>query len=90
MAEERRKKLAMLDSKRKRRNTEQTAITENLDELGNFLEKYCIIKKPDLTIYKNIFEKFDEDRDGFLWPEEVLEALENVNAKLLNDAHLRY
>ncbi|CAB4044638.1 Contactin-associated like 5-3, partial [Paramuricea clavata] len=33
---------------------------------------------------------FDEDCDGFLWPEEVLEALENVNAKLLNDAHLRY
>jgi hypothetical protein len=34
MAEERRKKLAMLDSKRKRRNTEQTVTTENLDELG--------------------------------------------------------
>ncbi len=34
MAEERRKKLAMLDSKRKTRNIEQMVITENLDELG--------------------------------------------------------
>ena len=34
MAEERRKKLAMLDSKRNVKNAEQTIITENLDELG--------------------------------------------------------
>ena len=34
--------------------------------------------------------KFDQDEDGFLWPEEVLEALENVNTDLLKDSHLRY
>ena len=34
MAEERRKKLAMLDSKRKTTNAEQTVIAESVDELG--------------------------------------------------------
>jgi hypothetical protein len=43
-----------------------------------------------LFITNYFYQQFDEDCDGFLWPEEVLEALENVNAKLLNDAHLRY
>jgi hypothetical protein len=37
MAEERRKKLAMLDSKRKAQNAaEEMVMTENLDELGMY------------------------------------------------------
>ena len=41
-------------------------------------------------VYLSLFMQFDQDQDGFLWPEEVLEALENVNTDLLKDSHLRY
>ncbi|XP_028396959.1 uncharacterized protein LOC114520825 [Dendronephthya gigantea] len=90
LAEERRQKLAKLRSKNSYRNGEKLVVTEDRDELGDFLDKYCIVRQSESIIYKNVFEKFDEDKDGFLWPEEVLEALENVNSKLLTDSHLSY
>lgn len=36
------------------------------------------------------FFQFDENKDGFLFPEEVLEALESVNSHLLSDSHINY
>ena len=34
--------------------------------------------------------QFDEDEDGILFPEEILDALEYVNSNLLSDSHLNY
>ncbi|XP_046845530.1 uncharacterized protein LOC124439350 [Xenia sp. Carnegie-2017] len=90
VAEKRKKKLSMMKGKKRREKTESELIEDRLDELGSFLEKYCILGQSELVTYKNIFDKFDQDNDGYLWPEEVLEALENVNAQLLSDSHLSY
>jgi len=37
-----------------------------------------------------IFFQFDENQDGFLFPEELLGALESVNSNLLSDSHISY
>ena len=42
------------------------------------------------TIDYFYFFQFDENKDGFLFPEEVLEALESVNSNLLSDSHINY
>ena len=34
--------------------------------------------------------QFDENQDGFLFPEELLGALESVNSNLLSDSHISY
>ena len=34
--------------------------------------------------------QYDQNQDGYLFPEEVLEALESVNSNLLPDSHINY
>ena len=38
----------------------------------------------------NFLLQFDEDQDGVLFPEDLLEALESVNSNLLSDSHITY
>ncbi|XP_031563730.1 uncharacterized protein LOC116299241 isoform X2 [Actinia tenebrosa] len=92
LAEERKKKLLSLTGKNKaliHSSSSTDMKTFGIDD-DSFIFKYCIINESQLGYYQRIFESFDEDKDEFLFPEEILEALECVNKNLLNDSHLKY
>ncbi|XP_048578674.1 uncharacterized protein LOC5512447 [Nematostella vectensis] len=95
LAEERRRKLTLLAEERKTRGLIDT--DKDGSDFGryafdqeSFLSKYCILNESQTNYYHRIFENFDEDNDGYLFPEELLEALECVNKNLLSDSHLKY
>jgi len=93
VAEDRRRKLAAAMGKPKREVQVQGPAYDRRgvhSELDDFLTKYCIISEGQANYYHRIFKTFDEDNDGFLFPEDVLEALESVNSNLLSDSHISY
>ncbi|XP_078359153.1 uncharacterized protein LOC144643701 [Oculina patagonica] len=93
LAEDRRKKLEAAMGKPKREIQTQSPVYDNYGDssgLDDFLSKYCIISEGQANYYRRIFKSFDEDKDGMLFPEDVLEALESVNSNLLSDSHITY
>lgn len=92
-AEDRRQKLLAAVGKSKREVQQQSPVYDSYSphsDLDDFLTKYCIISEGQSNYYKRIFKTFDEDKDGVLFPEDVLEALESVNSNLLSDSHISY
>ncbi|XP_022791959.1 uncharacterized protein LOC111331165 isoform X2 [Stylophora pistillata] len=93
LAEDRRKKLLAATGKSKRNIQVLSPVFDNYGDsahLDDFLSKYCIISEGQANYYRRIFRSFDEDKDGFLFPEDLLEALESVNSNLLSDSHISY
>ncbi|KAJ7392315.1 hypothetical protein OS493_011972 [Desmophyllum pertusum] len=93
LAEDRRKKLEAVMDKPKKEIQAQSPVYDSYGDssgLDNFLSKYCIISEGQANYYRRVFQTFDEDKNGVLFPEDLLEALESVNSNLLSDSHINY
>ncbi|KAK3752320.1 hypothetical protein QZH41_010344, partial [Actinostola sp. cb2023] len=92
LAEDRRKKLMKLEgSKRSPVQSSPSVDSRDFDvDVDYSIFKYCILSDSQVGFYRRIFESIDEDGDGFLFPEEILDALECVNKNLLENSHLKY
>ncbi|KAK2572779.1 Contactin-associated protein-like 5 [Acropora cervicornis] len=93
LAEDRRKKLAAATEKPKREIRPLNLVHGKHGSnscLDDFLTKYCILNDGQIKHFRRVFNNFDENQDGFLFPEELLGALESVNSNLLSDSHISY
>lgn len=93
IAEDRRKKLAAATEKTKREIQSLNSVYDidrDNNSMDDFLTKYCILSERQINYYRRVFENYDQNQDGYLFPEEVLEALESVNSNLLPDSHINY
>eukprot|EP00794_Sanderia_malayensis_P014252 gene14252-15739_t len=53
-----------------------------------YLMKYCIISRRRKTLYKNVFQRIDKDRDGWLSDEELVKALKEIHVNYIDQMEI--